>query len=792
MLMCLHNKYDLTHRQNITNFKMKQHTLILVVCVLSILNNLTHATITDLDRAQIDAKLSGLAGLLTNNYNYLQSNIDHVADYTRCTYNSACPSVTGWPGATYPPIGLIPNPFYGNESVNTNDTVVKIMYGTTPQQAIINEICFVESQKQIWVTNLAQSRYGSNPNITGLTWQYYGGESTISVFNPGFKWDDNDVCPGSASTDYDPKNRPWYVSATSSQKNIIVVIDLSDTLADADGFRMNRMRQSVSLLLNGLSYRDFVGILTYTEYSKPYISRMLRATIDNINALNLYVASLVVVSGSKSNIGNAFQSAYAILIDSIADGLTSNCNNIFFVVSSGANDITTVEPIDVVKQNIGQNVIVFSNIYSSDSSPGSELDLAEVSCFTKGNLLTVKTDIDASNVVNSFNTYMGTATYNQVVRWSEPYDDAVDGIRLTTGSLPIYKSGDLRTVYGVTAVDIDMQTLLSINQNLTELDIRNHLISSQTCPPLEITDKFLSEIQNPDTCKTAGSNPVSDPDIVKNKPAIVFASVVIAIIMIVLPFILIIRGKSEYIGVSAILSFCMFVLSLWALCVLWVNLFPEIVRVNTWEPTTLVTEKMDDNPYRCCDVVNCRSCEEYNGPSCSSMLSSLQAGPCQSGYHCCQKNCYTCNCYTSCTTSGKTTSCHTYCSTCCYCAQSVDQLRCDTVCGTCWNAVVTKSFRDTQGNLIYGYIVQQCSRDNRQCVDSFFAANGPIGKSTPGYYNPYNNNEIATDISYNSGIMAAFLIPMSLILLIFIGIVVVLFVRMWREGMCTRQVGYTY
>src|SRR5205823_4376599 len=120
-----------------------------------------------------------------------------------------------------------------------------------------------------WISNLAISRDTINNNITGVSYQYYGGESSISVFNPAFIWSDN--CPTSTATDYDPRHRPWYVSATSAQKNIILIFDLSATLPDTTGDRLRRMKLSASLILNGLSYRDFVGIVTYANYGSSYV-----------------------------------------------------------------------------------------------------------------------------------------------------------------------------------------------------------------------------------------------------------------------------------------------------------------------------------------------------------------------------------------------------------------------------------------------------------------------------------------------------------------------------------------
>jgi hypothetical protein len=733
------------------------------------------ANITDTDNFRIDEKLKAMEQLLDNNYNYLQNNIVSMNNSSNCTFNIACNDFDSWPNAIYPPPNLIENINYINQTVQLNDTVTKLLYGTQLSQKIINEICYVNSQKMVWEMNYESNE--NNSNLTGIMWQYYGGNSSVTIFNPAFIWPT--VCSNNTITDYDPKNRPWYVSAISAQKNIIILIDLSDTLADPSGQRLTRMKQSALLLINSLSYRDFVGILTYTEFSKSYIPLMMRATLENINAITLYINSLVTSPNSKANIGSALNNAYTMLNNSINNGLTSKCNSVFIVLSSGANDVNTIKSTDIVRQNSQFNVIIFSNIYASGNTNGGILDLAEASCYTNGNLLTVDSDEDASYVVSRFNEYMGIATYNTFIRWSEPYNDAITGVRMITASLPIYmnQTSGLRQVIGVVAIDVALNSILiNLDTNMTETDILNYLIKEQSCPSLQITPEFLNEIQSDDTCKQNQGINQNESNI--NKTGMIIGSVIIAIALVIFPYAMLFKNKeTSTCGYEILLSFSMFVLGLWALCVLWIHLFPQIIKHEEWIATTCTVERITDNPSRCCEIVNCADCENYYGPSCNSLLGSLQEGPCQNGYYCCWYYSYTCGCYTSCSSSKYSTSCSTYCSTCFMCAQWVNNRRCDVVCGTCWDPTITFSFKDQNGNLNYGYTNIHCGLNDVACLNSFVDSGSPIGKSETCYFNPNNKNEIATSIAYSPGILAAFLIPAILMALIFIGVVVTLFVQ---------------
>lgn len=240
-------------------------------------------------------------------------------------------------------------------------------------------------------------------------------------------------------------------------------------------------------------------------------------------------------------------------------------------------------------------------------------------------------------------------------------------------------------------------------------------------------------------------NSESESNAEKSKNGIIAGTVFGALFLILFPCTLLLFWKSEF-GrnfVSATV-YINFILSLWALCVLWVNLFPELVEINNWQKTTFTTVSINSNPYDCCEIVNCQ-CQNYNGPSCYDMANSIQEGSCQNGYFCC-------NCNAGC--GGLSGGCEN-----CDCYNAVQFQLCQTVCGVCYTPTLTVSFYNQNDVQVTGKISTQCSMNDVTC-SSYFNGYGPDGNTFTGYYNPYNNDELALSISYDAGPLAAFLIPM--------------------------------
>merc|ERR1712107_182566 len=62
---------------------------------------------------------------------------------------------------------------------------------------------------------------------------------------------------------YDPRFRPWYASAATGPKNIVIIIDKSGSMRDYD--RMNIAKAAIKKVLNTLTWSDFAQVIYFAS-----------------------------------------------------------------------------------------------------------------------------------------------------------------------------------------------------------------------------------------------------------------------------------------------------------------------------------------------------------------------------------------------------------------------------------------------------------------------------------------------------------------------------------------------
>lgn len=92
-------------------------------------------------------------------------------------------------------------------------------------------------------------------------WQYFGSNNGLYRMYPGREWQTNFV---GFYEDYDPRVRPWYIAATSGQKDVIIVIDCSRSMA---GKKFSMAKSIAITVLNTLTKQDYVNVICGQE---PY------------------------------------------------------------------------------------------------------------------------------------------------------------------------------------------------------------------------------------------------------------------------------------------------------------------------------------------------------------------------------------------------------------------------------------------------------------------------------------------------------------------------------------------
>ena len=94
-------------------------------------------------------------------------------------------------------------------------------------------------------------------------------------------------------TDYDPRFRPWYVTAISGAKNVILLIDTSGSMYRD---RIKIAKDATSAVINTLSNNDFVAVISFSgDASTVFSSRIIRATSNNKESFTTSINDLEAV-----------------------------------------------------------------------------------------------------------------------------------------------------------------------------------------------------------------------------------------------------------------------------------------------------------------------------------------------------------------------------------------------------------------------------------------------------------------------------------------------------------------
>ncbi|KAM7441152.1 Voltage-dependent calcium channel subunit alpha-2/delta-1 [Porites harrisoni] len=92
-----------------------------------------------------------------------------------------------------------------------------------------------------------------------LLWQYFGSSDGVYRIYPGFKWQD------SSETDvFDNRRRGWYIQGSSSPKDVVLLLDLSGSMA---GQKLSILKLAAMSLLETLQENDFVNIVVMFKYA---------------------------------------------------------------------------------------------------------------------------------------------------------------------------------------------------------------------------------------------------------------------------------------------------------------------------------------------------------------------------------------------------------------------------------------------------------------------------------------------------------------------------------------------
>ncbi|UJR35966.1 hypothetical protein I4U23_028707 [Adineta vaga] len=186
-----------------------------------------------------------------------------------------------------------PKKHFGGAFVNVTHSTVHV---PTIIYSLNQEILLTAN----WSYNLNQAfidNYNQDPE---LTWQYFCSQTGLYRVWPGHKWEypEGDIDELDL---FDCRVQNWYIRATSSPRDVIILIDASGSMT---GLKRSIAIQTVETILDTLSDDDFVQIIKFQENAEYiddcFTDGLIQATVENRHKFRTSVNS----SFNTENIAN--------------------------------------------------------------------------------------------------------------------------------------------------------------------------------------------------------------------------------------------------------------------------------------------------------------------------------------------------------------------------------------------------------------------------------------------------------------------------------------------------------
>jgi uncharacterized protein with von Willebrand factor type A (vWA) domain len=167
-------------------------------------------------------------------------------------------------------------------------------------------------------------------------------DGALSMY-PEFDW-----CP----TDYDPRFRPWYSTAATNPKLIIMVIDVSASMASAD--RIVLARSAALAVLDTLTWNDDIGFILFNNGVRD--THPITACNDENRAeMKLWAQNNIIQSGA-TNFILPLEAAF----DMIEQSSSTACTKAILFLTDGVAEFTEDNFIFVEENAELNSVVVFT------------------------------------------------------------------------------------------------------------------------------------------------------------------------------------------------------------------------------------------------------------------------------------------------------------------------------------------------------------------------------------------------------------------------------------------------
>eukprot|EP01080_Neovahlkampfia_damariscottae_P000057 gene57-4306_t len=342
----------------------------------------------------------------------------------------------------------------------------------------------------VQINNVFTQNYAADNKVK---WQYIGSEHGGALFWPAHRWkyrlDSTSGCnqPGTCP-DYDARFRPWYVSAASGPKKVVLLLDISGSMSNLG--RIESAKSAAISIIDGLSHTDYISIIFFSTAAQDCVlagnGKLVEANAVNRILLKQCVNN--IVPAGSTNFEAAFTTAFDVLDATAAIG--PKCHHSILFLTDGAQT-DGKHPLDLINtRNINYKANIFSYSFGSEADKTVPTQLA---CATNGLWKQIKDSGDLrSQMAEYYNYYAYDIKQTRKSVWSELYQDFSLNITMATSASPCFAT--YGKLLGVSGVDTPLSDLLAIHND--ENAIRSELKSrSAVCADFELDKDNLATLR---------------------------------------------------------------------------------------------------------------------------------------------------------------------------------------------------------------------------------------------------------------------------------------------------------
>ena len=117
---------------------------------------------------------------------------------------------------------------------------------------------------------------------------------------------------------------PWYATAASGPKDVVIVVDTSGSMGT--GSRVSMAREAATKVVDTLSWTDYATVVTFGSAATGANSRLEKMTDTNKATLKSWISTNVHSNGGGTNFEAAFDRAFSVLSASASS--SSGCEKV--------------------------------------------------------------------------------------------------------------------------------------------------------------------------------------------------------------------------------------------------------------------------------------------------------------------------------------------------------------------------------------------------------------------------------------------------------------------------------